>query len=385
VLERHRNESGIIYCIRRKDVDTLCAQLCEQGYRALPYHAGMEDAERKKNQDAFIREDVEIIVATIAFGMGIDKSNVRFVIHTGMPKSVEHYQQESGRAGRDGLEAECILFYSGSDYHIWQRLLSDMPREPREIAVRKLGDIYDYCTGVTCRHKRLLEYFGETYPGNNCEACDVCMDEVDVMEDSFVTAQKILSCVVRLGERFGAHYTAGVLAGSREERVLANGHDALSTYGILEEFSRPVIRSWIEQLFSQGYLAKTDDEYSVLRVTPDGRTILGGTDAGVLLSRPSEKKAKKSRAEEFSWEGVDHDLFEVLRKLRKRLADKYRRPAYHIFSDKTLRDMAARTPTTRDEFLQVHGVGEHKASRYYARFTAAIKEWLAEMGKDESP
>ncbi len=385
VLGRHRNESGIIYCIRRRDVDTLCAQLCDRGYRALPYHAGMEDEDRRKNQEAFIQEDVEIIVATIAFGMGIDKSNVRFVVHTGMPKSVEHYQQESGRAGRDGLEAECVLFYSGSDYHIWQRLLSDMPPEPREIAVGKLGDIYDYCTGVTCRHKRLLEYFGEEYPGKSCEACDICLGEVDVMEDACVTAQKILSCVVRLGERFGAHYTAGVLSGSREERVLINGHDELSTYGVLGDFARPIIRSWIEQLFSQGYLAKSDDEYGVLSVTSDGTRVLNGTDTEVRLTRTSEKKAKESRAAKVSWAGVDHDLFEVLRRLRKRLADKSRRPAYHIFSDRTLRDMAARVPTTRDEFLEVHGVGEHKAGRYCAIFTDAIREWLTgnRTGADE--
>ncbi|MHC4440391.1 MAG: RecQ family ATP-dependent DNA helicase, partial [Planctomycetota bacterium] len=184
VLDRHKNESGIVYCIRRRDVDDLTLSLKAKGYNVLPYHAGMEDRDRKKNQEAFINEKVDTIVATIAFGMGIDKSNVRYVIHTGMPKSLEHYQQETGRAGRDGLEAECCLFYSGGDYGVWKSLMSDMAPEAYKIAMIKLNKMYNYCTGGVCRHKAILRYFGQTLDKNNCTACDMCLGELDYIKDA---------------------------------------------------------------------------------------------------------------------------------------------------------------------------------------------------------
>jgi ATP-dependent DNA helicase RecQ len=236
VLDRHKGESGIVYCIRRRDVDELSSLLRIKGYNVLPYHAGMLDEDRKKNQEAFINEKVDTIVATIAFGMGIDKSNVRYVIHTGMPKSLEHYQQETGRAGRDGLEAECCLFYSGDDYGTWKTLLSETEPEAYEIAVIKLNKMYNYCTGGVCRHKAVLRYFGQTLDKDNCAACDVCLCELDGMKDALITAQKILSCIVRLGQRFGASYSAAVLTGSNDKRIMENRHDALSTYGLLSDY-----------------------------------------------------------------------------------------------------------------------------------------------------
>ena len=235
VLDRYQGESGIIYCIRRKDVEGLCMQLNSKGYRTVPYHAGMNDELRKNNQEAFIQEKVDTIVATVAFGMGIDKSNVRYVIHTGMPKSLEHYQQESGRAGRDGLEAECCLFYSGGDYGIWKSLMRDMEPQAYDIAMAQLSEMYSYCTGCGCRHKAILRYFGQDLEKENCGACDMCLGEIDGIENALVTAQKILSCVLRLNEWFGGGYTALVLTGSREKRIMENNHDALSTYGLLSD------------------------------------------------------------------------------------------------------------------------------------------------------
>ena len=372
VLDRHRNESGIVYRIRRRDTDEMCAQLTARGYHALPYHAGMEDGKRKQNQEAFIEERVETIVATVAFGMGIDKSNVRYVVHAGMPKSLEHYQQESGRAGRDGLAAECCLFYSGGDYGIWKSIFRHMEPEAKEIALGKLNEIYGYCTGVTCRHKAILNYFGQDLDETDCGACDVCLGELDCIKDPLVPAQKILSCVIRLEERFGGDYTASVLTGSREKRVLENGHDGLSTHGILSEFTKRVVRDWLEQLAAQGCFRKTD-EYSVLKVTEKGRRVLRGEETPRLL-RPAKKRARAPKAAKDSWEGVDEGLFEALRKLRRRIAEEKKVPAYIVFGDAALRDMARRRPSTPEEFLQVHGVGEKKNEQYGAAFLAAIED-----------
>lgn len=373
VLDQHKSESGIIYCIRRKDVDKMCAALTDKGYQVLPYHAGMEDQQRRINQEDFIQERVDIIVATVAFGMGIDKSNVRYVIHAGMPKSLEHYQQESGRAGRDGLEADCILFYSGGDYGTWQSILRDMDPEPKEIALGKVKDIFNFCTGVTCRHQAILNYFGQDLDKANCGACDVCLGDLDLMEDSLEAAQKILSCIIRLDEYFGADYTALVLTGSREQRILKNGHDKLSTYGLLSDYKKRITRDWIEQLVAQGYLQKTGD-FSVLVVTTKGRRILKGIETPLLL-KPAKKPARVSKVAQASWERVDRGLFETLRKLRWKIAERKSIPAYIVFGDAALRDMARRRPASPEEFLQVSGVGQQKNKEYGAAFLAAIRDY----------
>jgi len=371
-LDRHKGESGIIYCIRRRDVDDMCAQLDSQGYGVAPYHAGMSDEDRKRNQEHFISEKVETIVATIAFGMGIDKSNVRYVIHTGMPKSLEHYQQESGRAGRDGLEAECCLFYSGSDYGTWKNLMRDMPAEVQRLAMVKLHQMYNYCTCGVCRHKTILRYFGQDLNKSNCAACDICLGELDCIKDGLVTAQKILSCIIRLDQRFGGDYTASVLTGSKEKRIIENNHDRLSTYGLLSDYSKHTVHDWIEQLIGQDYIEKTG-EYNVLNVTEKGWAVLKSKETPRLL-KSAQKLAKVSKVATDSWDGVDKRLFEALRKLRTAIAAEKKVPAYIVFDDATLRDMARRKPSTLEGFLQVRGVGEKKCRQYGEIVLAAIKD-----------
>src|SRR4051795_2755224 len=242
IIDRYRGQSGIIYCITRAEVDRTCAVLQELGYTALPYHAGMNDGERIRNQEAFLTEQTDTIVATIAFGMGIDKSNVRYVIHAGMPKSLENYQQESGRAGRDGVEAECWLLFSGRDVMTWKRLNERNPGEAQGTAAAGLDKIDSYTKSIRCRHASLLEHFGQPWTYGPCNACDVCLGKLEVMEDALVIGQKILSCVLRVREHFGADYVAQVLTGSRDERIVSSGHDQLSTWGLLSDFRKQQVR-----------------------------------------------------------------------------------------------------------------------------------------------
>ena len=375
IIERHRTESGIVYCIRRSDVDGLCAQLQQAGYRALTYHAGMDDAARKANQDAFIRDETDVIVATIAFGMGIDKPNVRFVVHAGMPKSIEHYQQESGRAGRDGLEAECCLLYSGGDYGLWRYIVEKSESDVAGIALKKLSAMYAFCTDVACRRKALLAYFGEAYPKDNCGACDYCLSEMDVEDDGAAVAEAILACVSELGSMAGPTYTTLVLSGSVEDRVLAKGHQNLSSYGTLADAGKGTVRGWIEQLAAQGYLEKTGD-YDVLHITRKGRELRRGAHSP-MLAKPA-KRRKKARADTESWGGVDQGLFDVLRALRRAVAAERGVPAYVVFGDAALRDMARRKPTSLDAFLGCHGVGQSKCREFGEAFTAAVREYGAD-------
>src|SRR3954468_3380979 len=230
VIDRYRDQSGIVYCISRAEVDRTAAALCELGYSALPYHAGMSDVERVRNQDAFLAERANTIVATVAFGMGIDKSNVRYVVHAGMPKSLEHYQQESGRAGRDGVEAECWLLHSGRDAMTWKRMFQDLPVDAQQAALAALEKMNAYATSASCRHAMLVEHFGQQWSRGPCGACDICLGRVGFMEDARTIGQKILSCVLRVRERFGADYVSQVLVGSKEARILSAGHDQLSTW-----------------------------------------------------------------------------------------------------------------------------------------------------------
>jgi len=384
VLDRYKGESGIIYGIRRKDVEQMAESLTAKGYRVAPYHAGMTDDARKRNQDDFVAEKIDTIIATVAFGMGIDKSNVRYVVHAGMPKSLEHYQQESGRAGRDGLEAECCLFYSGGDYGVWKSILTDprgegVPPSNRgqdardtqgqdalatatQIALAKLARMYADCTDAVCRRRTILEYFGQAYPQDNCGTCDICLGDVDLVSDALVTAQKILSCILRLGQRFGGGYTALVLTGSRDQRILDNQHDGLSTYGLLKDYDKRTVHDWIEQLAGQGFIEKTG-EYNVLSVTPEGWRVIREEVTPRLL-KPAEKRERKTKVEAQSWEGVDKGLFESLRRLRAALASERHVPAYIIFGDAALRDMARHRPSTLPRFLNVRGVGETKCEQY---------------------
>ncbi len=377
LVKQRRGESGIIYCISRKEVDKTAAALSSLGYRALPYHAGLSDEERHRNQDAFLQEKADVVVATVAFGMGIDKSNVRYVIHAGMPKSVEHYVQESGRAGRDGLEADCLLLYNGRDAAVWKMLIEKGDPEATAGGIAALRAMSDFCSSATCRHRALVEHFGQELDRPRCGACDVCLGELDLVDDPLVLAQKILSCVVRLGERFGGDYTAKVLAGSEEQRIVEAGHDKLSTHGLLGDFPNTVIRGWIDQLVGQSFLTK-EGEYNTLALTETGRAVLRGEGAPQLLQpvkrERGERRSRGGDSPADSWEGVDRDLFERLRGLRTELATARGVPPYVVFSDAALRDMARRRPSTLEAFLEVRGVGQRKCDEYGEAFVSTIAD-----------
>ncbi len=375
-LSRHKNESGIVYCLRRADVDALCGYLSDNGHKALPYHAGMQTPERKRNQDAFSKDEVDIIVATIAFGMGIDKSNVRFVLHTAMPKSIEHYQQETGRAGRDGLPADCCLLYSFQDFRIWESIIIKMEdHKAQEIARQKLKDMLGYCQRLACRHKVLSEYFGQAYPKNQCAACDVCLGGFERLKNAAETARHILEAVSALDAIAGPQYTTLVLSGSKDNRILARGHDKHPVHGSLAEYDAGAVRDWIEQLVRQGYLEKCG-EYNILKVTAKGRQVLQGNDIPLLM-RPSKKEAKKTVSKEKSpARSGDPALFERLRQARLETAREIGVPPFVVFSDASLWDMVRRLPRDKTALLAVEGVGIKKCQAFGDIFLEVIRAYL---------
>ncbi|QDV43111.1 ATP-dependent DNA helicase RecQ [Stieleria neptunia] len=280
VANRHRGESGIVYCLSRREVDTTTQALRTLGLRAKPYHAGMTGPQRKANQDSFMQGRCDIMVATIAFGMGIDKPDIRFVIHAGMPKSVEHYQQESGRAGRDGLDSECVLLHSPRDFQVWKDI---MHGEGGQVALQSLQAMFELCNGITCRHKAIVEYFGQDYGVMRCGACDVCLGELELHDDSADISRTVLSCVTDLKQRFGAGHAARVLAGKSDKRVVQFNHDRLNSFGALADHGPMAIKVWIEQLISQKYLVRSG-QYQTLTLTESGRRLLHGKGTSKLTA-----------------------------------------------------------------------------------------------------
>jgi ATP-dependent DNA helicase RecQ len=391
ILQRHAGEAAIVYCLSRKETETLAAQLIAAGLRAAHYHAGMDSRARHRTQEAFAEEKLDVVVATVAFGMGIDRSDVRCVIHTALPKSIEHYQQETGRAGRDGLEAECVLLYAGGDVVRIERLLersagaaaaargergpgaADL--EAGEAARQLLRHMQRFASGLACRHKTLSEYFGQPYERQGCGACDVCLEEVEGVADATVTAQKILSAVAR-AEGFGVTHIVDILVGADTERVRGRGHERLSTYGLLKDLPRPGVTAMVHQLVDQRLLERTAGDRPVLRLNAASWEVLRGQRT-VQLVQPRAKAAPPPRLDGASWEGVDRDLFDHLRQLRRDLAEARGVPPYIIFNDATLRDLARRRPTSLAAFAHAYGVGERKLQDLGPVFVEHIRQWCA--------
>jgi len=393
VLERHRGRAGIIYCTSRKDVDRLTARLCELGFNAMRYRAANPDEpaeinnrERKATHDAFRAGRCDLVVATVAFGMGIDRSDIRFVLHTGMPKSVEHYQQEAGRAGRDGLDAECLLLHSGGDVVMWKGMAREafeegrIDRDLRAHAERQAEEINTYCKAGKCRHRTLVEHFGQAFESDGCGACDICLGEVEFEADSTVVAQKILSCVARVGERFGMNHVADVLRGQANERISRLGHDQLSTYGLLKEHHERQVKDWIGQLVGEGLLEQTADEYPVLKLNDDSWQVLRNRRQVRLTRSRSVAAAKKSRAEEISWEGVDSRVFDALRGWRREVAAAKGVPPYTIFHDSTLRDISRLRPSRLEGLRLISGVGEARLRDHGAEVLQIVARLSQEFG-----
>ncbi len=379
VIERHRGEAGIIYCIRKKDVDETTEALKRHGLEARRYHAGLTREERSATQEAFANEECDLVVATVAFGMGIDRSNIRFVLHTGLPKSIEHYQQETGRGGRDGLEADCVLLYSAADVLLWRSIMERSAAEGGgdeeflRASMRHLDDIDRYARGALCRHKALVQYFGEPYTPATCAACDICLGDVEEAPDATIVAQKILSCVSRVGQRYGIGHVISVLRGETTARVMTAGHDKLSTYGLLSGHPQTELRDFIYQLIGHGMLVQEGDRYPILRLTDASRQVLRGDEGVRLVQLAKKEKRKKSRGERESWEGVDEALFESLREMRRGIAAARRVPPYVILSDRSLREIARLRPATLAELREVYGIGDKKLAELGDRILTTVK------------
>jgi ATP-dependent DNA helicase RecQ len=384
VIQRHSGEAVIVYCISRKDTERIADALKEKGIRAAYYHAGMDAKERQTTQDAFASEEIDVVVATVAFGMGIDRSDVRAVVHAAMPKSIEHYQQETGRAGRDGLEAECVLLYSAADVLRWESLIqknaadADVSAEIVEASTSLLEHMRRFCTAVDCRHARLSQYFGQSLENHLCGACDVCLNEIDGLENATVIAQKILSCVARTGERFGAEHIVDVLLGADTERVRKWRHQTVTTYGLMKGTERKALTNLLYQLVDGGLLDRTAGDRPVLQLNEASWAVMRG-QRPVQLLQP-KIKVRKTRADEESWEGVDRGLFETLRKLRREIAAERGVPPFVLFNDATLRDMARVRPGSSQALLRIRGIGERKSADLGTQFLEAIASYCGAQG-----
>jgi len=365
----HPGESGIIYRTTRKDVESTSSFLVKHGIDSLPYHAGLSDNDRKKNQNLFKKDEIDIVVATIAFGMGIDKSNVRFVIHGDLPKSIESYYQETGRAGRDGEPSHCLLLYSRGDSGKIQYHIRNIPDEDEQKRARiNLSKMISYAETSICRRKQLLSYFDELHPGD-CGMCDSCNDEIELV-DGTVDAQKVLSAIKRVNERFGITYIIDIVRGADTARIRENGHNKLSTYGVGKDESKNHWHGIVDELLGHDCIIRDEDHYGVLRLTTKGKRILYGKET---LSVAKRQKTKKMKIE-IEYEAGDEALFDILKNLRQKIAREKGLPPYMIFSNKSLREMCIKLPQTSDLFLEINGVGQVKLESYGDAFLECIKK-----------
>ena len=378
-IRERPDEAGIVYVQSRKSAEALAAALAAEGIKAVAYHAGLQPAERVANQDAFIRDEARVVCATIAFGMGIDKPDVRYVIHADLPKNIEGYYQETGRAGRDGLPAECVLLFSRGDLIRNLKFLDDMTdAKAADIAARQMRQMADFAEGTECRRAALLDYFGERWPGDNCGGCDVCLQPREPW-DATTQAQKLLSCVVRIQQKSGfstgLNHVVEVLAGANTEKIRNWGHEQLSTYGIGKDTPREEWAALGRQLIRLGYIDASHDSYQTLGLSNSGREALAKRTPIVLTRVPYQANAAKlSRAGNIP---CDDGLFAELRALRKRLADELGVPPYVVFGDTSLRHMARRYPRRDHDFLAIPGVGVRKLTDFGKPFMREIESWLA--------
>lgn len=378
IVSEHKNQSGIIYCATRKNVEKVSDFLNDNGYDSLIYHAGLNSEIRNRNQEDFINDRCNLIVATNAFGMGIDKPDVRFVVHYNMPKNLENYYQEAGRAGRDGENSDCILLYSPGDVHTQKFFIenndenAELTEEQREKIKKndyyKLNKMIGYCTSTTCLRNYILNYFGE-YHTNDCNNCSACLKEYK-LTDVTVDSQKILSCIIKTRQRYGASTIIDVLAGSKKESIINAGLDEQSTYGIMSKTKKAAISELITKLIDEEYIHQTEGKYPILEVTQKSYPILKGQKSLTMRLAVKEDLHREIQQAE-----IDRSLFDKLKERRKYLADKASVPPYVIFSDASLRDMCAKLPTNENDFLRISGVGIKKQEKYAKEFIPIIKEY----------
>jgi ATP-dependent DNA helicase RecQ len=408
VLESHPNEASIIYVQTRAESERIAKKLLDRGIKASCYHAGLPAAKRNKVHEAFQADRLPVVVATVAFGMGIDRSDVRCVIHANMPKSLEHYQQEAGRAGRDGLAAECVLLHAASDAARWQGLIERSAEEAvadggdRETVARNtraqldlLAETSAWCRGLGCRHRAVVEYFGHEWHGadereGGCGACDACLGEIERLDDATTVARKILSCVARLGtlgQNFGAGHIADIVVGGNTERIRSMRHDELSTFGLLREFTKVQVTDLIGQLVAIGCLDRTGGDRPVLRLAADGIPVLRG-DRELELAKPARGRAPREQRElrvskgrdATDWSGIDRPLFEGLRELRRGMAAERKVPAYVVANDAVLRDLARLRPSTLEAMSSIRGIGRKKLVEQGPQLLAFLDDWCRENG-----
>ncbi len=369
-LMQNDSQSGIIYASTRKEVENIYEFLLKDGHKAGMYHAGMKDEDRSKMQEAFIYDDLDIMVATNAFGMGIDKSNVRYVIHYNIPKNVEAYYQEAGRAGRDGEPSECILLFSPGDMYVQKFFIdeSNLEEERKTFEYKKLQFMVDYCYTSTCLRKYILNYFGEENVKDNCENCSICNDKRE-LKDITIEAQMILSCVYRAGERFGKNVIIDVLKGSQNKKVLDYGLEKISTYGLMRSYKRDNIQLIVNKLIADGYIKLTDSEYAVMKLTSKSTAVLKSNEKVFMKLHKLEEKHE-----------VKEDLLSRLKSLRKQISQREKLPPYMVFNDSTITEMCSLMPSNSEEFKAIKGVGEKKFEKYGDEFIDTIKSYAIENG-----